>query len=151
MQTNFNMINEQAFIKLKNYLFSDCKTFSIMLSLYVINFEYTYIFSLFFNILLSISFWRKSYFSKDLLRHFWGHLKKYGVQYTRRYIAKIGTTDSELLSGNMRGEREENSLKKRAQVYIEMDGEHIEHSQGKIWLEKTSYNSKTDDLRTDVF
>jgi len=32
----------------------------------------------------------------------------------------------------MRGEREENSLKKRAQVYIEMDGEHIEHSQGKI-------------------
>lgn len=40
------------------------------------------------------------------------------------YIAKIGTTDSELLSGNMRGEREENSLKKRAQVYIEMDGEY---------------------------
>lgn len=56
------------------------------------------------------------------------------VYNTRRYIAKIATADSELLSGNMRGvwERVENSLKKRAQVYIEMDGEHIEHSRNKI-------------------
>jgi len=49
------------------------------------------------------------------------------VYNTRRYIAKIGTADSELLSGNMRGERVGNSLK-RAQVYIEMDGEHIEYA-----------------------
>jgi len=56
------------------------------------------------------------------------------VYNTRRYIAKIATADSELLSGNMRGvwERVENSLKKRAQVYIEMDGEHIEHLRNKI-------------------
>lgn len=52
------------------------------------------------------------------------------VYNTRQYIAEIATADSELLSGNTRGvwKRVENSLKKRAQVYIEMDGEHIEHS-----------------------
>lgn len=55
------------------------------------------------------------------------------VYNTGRYIAKIATADSELLPGYVKGiweriERIENSLRKRAQVYIEMDGEHIEHS-----------------------
>lgn len=51
------------------------------------------------------------------------------VYNTGRYIAKIATADSELLSGYVRGiwKRIENSLRKRAQVYIEMDGKHIEH------------------------